>query len=90
MHAFLDTSKPLATHYGAIKGLTGLGRHTIQLLLLPNLPPCVCPRCAVAHTPPPPPRRYWKLLMPELSAQDATRQADARKVGDALMVHTAL
>ena len=37
VHAWLDSSKPLATHYGAIKGLTGLGRHTIQLLLVPNL-----------------------------------------------------
>ena len=51
VHAWLDTAKPLPTHYGAIRGLTGLGRHTIQLLILPNLPPyapaldacaCVC------------------------------------------------
>ena len=39
VHAFLDTAKPLATHYGAIKGLTMLGRYTIQLLILPNIPP---------------------------------------------------
>jgi len=35
--AFLDPSKPLTTHYGAIVGLTFLGYHVIQLLILPNL-----------------------------------------------------
>eukprot|EP01102_Stenamoeba_stenopodia_P017977 TRINITY_DN652_c0_g1_i2.p1 TRINITY_DN652_c0_g1~~TRINITY_DN652_c0_g1_i2.p1 ORF type:complete len:498 (-),score=138.83 TRINITY_DN652_c0_g1_i2:28-1521(-) len=37
VHAFLDPTKPLTTHYGAISGLSALGVHVIQLLLLPNL-----------------------------------------------------
>ncbi|EAL63207.1 TATA-binding protein-associated-factor [Dictyostelium discoideum AX4] len=33
-----DTTKPLTTHYGAIVGLSGLGRNVIQFLLLPYVP----------------------------------------------------
>lgn len=32
--AFLDTQKPLTTHYGAIAGLIALGENTVQLTLL--------------------------------------------------------
>lgn len=38
LNAFLDPSKPLTTHYGAIVGLTALGEHVIELALLPNIP----------------------------------------------------
>jgi transcription initiation factor TFIID subunit 6 len=37
LHAFLDPSKPLTTHYGAIIGLAMLGKEVIRLLLLPNV-----------------------------------------------------
>ena len=37
LHAFLDASKPLTTHYGGIVGLTALGTHTVQVLILPNI-----------------------------------------------------
>lgn len=37
LHAFLDTSKPLSTHYGGIVGLSALGPHTVQVLVLPNV-----------------------------------------------------
>jgi transcription initiation factor TFIID subunit 6 len=37
VHAFLDVKKPLTTHYGSIVGLSALGNHTRQLMLLPNL-----------------------------------------------------
>jgi len=37
IQAFLDPKKPLTTHYGAIVGLTKLGRHVTQLLLIPNI-----------------------------------------------------
>ncbi|KYR01993.1 TATA-binding protein-associated-factor [Tieghemostelium lacteum] len=33
-----DTTKPLTTHYGAIVGLSSLGRNVIQLLLIPYIP----------------------------------------------------
>ena len=36
-HAYLDTSKPLTTHYGAIIGLEALGPATVKMLLLPNI-----------------------------------------------------
>jgi len=35
--AFLDVSKPLTTHYGAIVGLSKLGTNVIQMLILPNV-----------------------------------------------------
>eukprot|EP01127_Copromyxa_protea_P020825 TRINITY_DN7007_c0_g1_i1.p1 TRINITY_DN7007_c0_g1~~TRINITY_DN7007_c0_g1_i1.p1 ORF type:complete len:502 (-),score=82.94 TRINITY_DN7007_c0_g1_i1:107-1459(-) len=37
LHSFLDPTKPLTTHYGAIKGLIGMGPRTIQLVLIPNV-----------------------------------------------------
>ena len=37
--AFLDTTKPLATHYGAVIGLSSLGHASVSLLLLPHLQP---------------------------------------------------
>ena len=37
LRAFLDPLKPLATHYGAIHGLMALGKHALQMLLLPNV-----------------------------------------------------
>jgi len=37
LQAFLDPNKALTTHYGAIVGMTALGHHVIQLLLLPNI-----------------------------------------------------
>lgn len=37
LHAFLDASKPLCTHYGGIVGLTALGPYTVQVLVLPNI-----------------------------------------------------
>lgn len=37
LHAFLDTSKPLCTHYGGIVGLAALGPYTVQVLVLPNV-----------------------------------------------------
>ncbi len=37
VQGFLDPKKPLTTHYGAIVGITKLGRHVTQLLLIPNL-----------------------------------------------------
>eukprot|EP01133_Synstelium_polycarpum_P016865 gene16865-20050_t len=33
-----DTTKPLTSHYGAIVGLTALGRQSIQFLLIPHIP----------------------------------------------------
>lgn len=36
-HAFLDTSKPLSTHYGGIVGLAALGPYTVEVLVLPNI-----------------------------------------------------
>jgi hypothetical protein len=37
LHAFLDPSKPLTTHYGAIMGLGMLGKEVVRVLLLPNV-----------------------------------------------------
>ncbi len=37
LKALLDETKPLATHYGAICGLSELGPRVTQLLILPNL-----------------------------------------------------
>ncbi|KAK4398576.1 Transcription initiation factor TFIID subunit [Sesamum angolense] len=39
LHAFLDPSKALAQHYGAIQGLGALGPNVVRLLVLPNLEP---------------------------------------------------
>ncbi|KAL6570821.1 Transcription initiation factor TFIID subunit 6 [Orobanche gracilis] len=39
LHAFLDPSKALPQHYGAIQGLAALGPNVIRLLVLPNLEP---------------------------------------------------
>eukprot|EP01114_Cavostelium_apophysatum_P004097 TRINITY_DN14252_c0_g1_i1.p1 TRINITY_DN14252_c0_g1~~TRINITY_DN14252_c0_g1_i1.p1 ORF type:complete len:419 (+),score=46.85 TRINITY_DN14252_c0_g1_i1:78-1334(+) len=36
LKALLDLSKPLATHYGAIVGITALGPQTVEAILLPN------------------------------------------------------
>ncbi|KAJ3218412.1 Transcription initiation factor TFIID subunit 6 [Dinochytrium kinnereticum] len=37
LRAFLDPSKSLATHFGAIKGLAALGPEAVKVLLVPNL-----------------------------------------------------
>ncbi|KAI7833019.1 transcription initiation factor TFIID subunit 6 [Kickxella alabastrina] len=37
LRAFLDPTKPLTTHYGAIVGLTKLGVSIIRVLVLPNI-----------------------------------------------------
>ncbi|KAF5198322.1 Transcription initiation factor tfiid subunit [Thalictrum thalictroides] len=39
LHAFLDPTKALTQHYGAIQGLAALGPSVIRLLILPNLQP---------------------------------------------------
>ncbi|XP_075522986.1 LOW QUALITY PROTEIN: transcription initiation factor TFIID subunit 6-like [Primulina tabacum] len=39
LHAFLDPSKALPQHYGAIQGLSALGPNVVRLLVLPNLEP---------------------------------------------------
>lgn len=36
-HLLSDSSEPLTTHYGAIKGFSALGSQTIENYLLPNL-----------------------------------------------------
>ncbi|KAL9256353.1 Transcription initiation factor TFIID subunit 6-like protein [Drosera capensis] len=37
LHAFLDPTKALPQHYGAIQGLASLGPNVVRLLILPNL-----------------------------------------------------
>ncbi|XP_020579967.1 transcription initiation factor TFIID subunit 6 [Phalaenopsis equestris] len=37
LHAFLDPTKALTQHYGAIRGLSALGPSVVRLLILPNL-----------------------------------------------------
>ncbi|XP_043713091.1 transcription initiation factor TFIID subunit 6-like [Telopea speciosissima] len=39
LHAFLDPTKALTQHYGAIQGLAALGPNVVHLLILPNLEP---------------------------------------------------
>ncbi|KAH7660302.1 transcription initiation factor TFIID subunit 6 protein [Dioscorea alata] len=39
LHAFLDPSKAMTQHYGAIQGLAALGPSVVRLLILPNLEP---------------------------------------------------
>mmetsp|Transcript_40187 Transcript_40187/g.89167 ORF Transcript_40187/g.89167 Transcript_40187/m.89167 type:complete len:753 (+) Transcript_40187:85-2343(+) len=39
LKAFLDATKPLATHYGAIQGLSALGSPSVRMLLIPQLEP---------------------------------------------------
>lgn len=39
LHAFLDPTKALPQHYGAIQGLGALGPNVVRLLILPNLEP---------------------------------------------------
>ncbi|KAJ0102145.1 hypothetical protein Patl1_04093 [Pistacia atlantica] len=39
LHAFLDPTKSLPQHYGAIQGLAALGTSVVRLLILPNLEP---------------------------------------------------
>ncbi|KRG98669.1 hypothetical protein GLYMA_18G089500v4 [Glycine max] len=39
LHSFLDPTKALPQHYGAIKGIEALGSRLIRLLILPNLEP---------------------------------------------------
>eukprot|EP01027_Heterolobosea_sp_BB2_P017219 GEZU01024416.1.p1 GENE.GEZU01024416.1~~GEZU01024416.1.p1 ORF type:complete len:501 (-),score=37.46 GEZU01024416.1:103-1605(-) len=70
--AFLDPSKPLTTHYGAIVGMNALGPHVTQLLLLEqarnsNL---------VA---------FSKLLEPELNSTNPARKLEALKCYGALL-----
>ncbi|EOY12200.1 hypothetical protein QUC31_001698 [Theobroma cacao] len=37
LHAFLDPTKTLPQHYGALRGLAALGPSVVRLLILPNL-----------------------------------------------------
>ncbi|PRQ32056.1 putative TAF6 HEAT repeat domain-containing protein [Rosa chinensis] len=37
LHAFLDLTKALPQHYGAIQGLAALGPNVVRFLILPNL-----------------------------------------------------
>ncbi|KAL5548503.1 hypothetical protein UlMin_003734 [Ulmus minor] len=37
LHAFLDSTKTLSQHYGAIQGLAALGPNVVRLVILPNL-----------------------------------------------------
>ncbi|CAN1193409.1 Transcription initiation factor TFIID subunit 6 [Linum perenne] len=39
LHAFLDPTKSLPQHYGAIQGLAALGPSVVRLLILPNIEP---------------------------------------------------
>ncbi|KAJ4972440.1 hypothetical protein NE237_005614 [Protea cynaroides] len=39
LHAFLDPTRSLTQHYGAIQGLAALGPNVVRLLILPNLEP---------------------------------------------------
>ncbi|CAK9163884.1 unnamed protein product [Ilex paraguariensis] len=39
LHAFLDPTKALPQHYGAVQGLAALGPSVVRLLVLPNLEP---------------------------------------------------
>ncbi|MQM02340.1 hypothetical protein Taro_035107 [Colocasia esculenta] len=39
LNAFLDPSKAMTQHYGAIQGLAALGPNVVRLLILPNLEP---------------------------------------------------
>lgn len=39
LHVFLDPSKSLPQHYGAIQGLSALGPNVVRSLVLPNLEP---------------------------------------------------
>ncbi|MED6124548.1 hypothetical protein PIB30_059950 [Stylosanthes scabra] len=39
LHAFLDPTKALPQHYGAIKGIAALGSRLVRLFILPNLEP---------------------------------------------------
>ncbi|XP_061351874.1 transcription initiation factor TFIID subunit 6-like [Gastrolobium bilobum] len=39
LHSFLDPTKALTQHYGAIKGIAALGSRLVRLLILPNLEP---------------------------------------------------
>lgn len=39
LHSFLDPTKALTQHYGAIKGIAALGSRMVRLLILPNLEP---------------------------------------------------
>ncbi|KAJ9182595.1 hypothetical protein P3X46_006575 [Hevea brasiliensis] len=39
LHAFLDPTKSLPQHYGAVQGLAALGPNVVRLLILPNLEP---------------------------------------------------
>ncbi|CAN1221353.1 Transcription initiation factor TFIID subunit 6 [Linum grandiflorum] len=39
LHAFLDPTKSLPQHYGAIQGLAALGASVVRLLILPNIEP---------------------------------------------------
>lgn len=34
---FLDAGKPLPSHYGAIMGITALGSHSVETLLVPHM-----------------------------------------------------
>src|SRR5277367_3674115 len=37
LKAYLDNKKPFTTHYGAITGLTVMGREVVRTLVVPNL-----------------------------------------------------
>ena len=37
LKAYLDNKKPFTTHYGAISGLSAMGREVVRTLVVPNL-----------------------------------------------------
>eukprot|EP00180_Rhodochaete_pulchella_P002932 Plantae.Rhodophyta-Rhodochaete_pulchella.ctg4683.p1 GENE.Plantae.Rhodophyta-Rhodochaete_pulchella.ctg4683~~Plantae.Rhodophyta-Rhodochaete_pulchella.ctg4683.p1 ORF type:complete len:251 (-),score=30.64 Plantae.Rhodophyta-Rhodochaete_pulchella.ctg4683:1282-1926(-) len=41
VQALLDTERPLPTHYGAIVGLSTMGSHVLDVILMPNLEPYI-------------------------------------------------
>ena len=49
--ALADSSKPLATHYGAVVGLAALGPRPVQTLLLPALSPYMAHLSALQQQP---------------------------------------
>jgi hypothetical protein len=101
IHAFLDVSKPITTHYGAAVALTALGPHVIQTLLLPNIPLYAsAPNTRIffflrfieilsalrLRLHADPRVRYVRLLTPELHSEKPIARKEAEKVYNALKV----
>eukprot|EP00761_Pharyngomonas_kirbyi_P000328 gb/GECH01000328.1/.p1 GENE.gb/GECH01000328.1/~~gb/GECH01000328.1/.p1 ORF type:complete len:572 (+),score=78.98 gb/GECH01000328.1/:1-1716(+) len=72
LHAFLDTERPHTTHYGAIVGLTALGPHVTQLLLLE--PPRSCNLVV-----------FVRMLGPHLLSDSPVQRLEAMKCYGALL-----